>query len=282
MRIAAIVIAATAACSSTPPSLEPVTIDDPRAHWALGGFVEMVPEIRLPTSRDGMDTITVWLRVPEDRRIDVRALADGRVVPVYPAGTIADRVELVEPADGAGEHLWRVSDVRGTELDGDGEVFHCLRPDGDRLAGFAWRRGDARAEQLGADRLFAGAPRLRQLARCESCHDHDRREHLALAEPGPRRATDDAGFYGVLSVLADTAPLEDHRPRDLEAGDPYVAITRSPSTIGIAHADVARAVAADRPHEQAVCRSRRYLYEHMTEAAREAFAKQFADCAIHE
>lgn len=258
-----------------------MTIDDPRAHWPGAGFVEMVPEIRLPTSRDGLDRITIWLRVPADRRIDVRRLADGRVVPSYPVGTVADRVELVEPADDRDDHLWQVSDVRGTTLDDDGEEFHCLRPEGDRLTGYTWRRGDARAEQLAADRLFAAAPRLKRLAHCEGCHDHDRREHTALVDAGPRRATDDAGFYGVLSVLSDTAPLEDHRPRDLEGDDRFVAITRTPSTIPIAHADVARAVASDRPHERAVCRSRRYLYEHMTEAAREAFATEFADCAIH-
>lgn len=286
---------AIAGCSRPSP-LESVAIADPAAHWPGGGFAEMVPAILPPTSLAGDDRITTWLRIPDGAAIGARRLDDGRAVVRYPPGTIADRVELREPvAAPDDDHAWRVIDVRGTRLDGDGrEQFHCLQPTGrgDALAGFAWPRGDATAERAAADGLVElargrldGAPgplaRLRRLTHCEPCHDHDRRERTRIADGGPRRATDDAGFYAVLGVLADAAPLEDHRPRDRNADDPFVAIAR-PGDGGVPRAtlDLPRALAAGAPHAAAVCRSRRYLFDHMDSDARAAFAAAFAECGI--
>jgi hypothetical protein len=85
----------------------------------------------------------------------------------------------------------------------------------------------------------------------------------------------------MLDVLSDAAPLEDHRPRDLNAGDPLVTITRATSdAVPRARVDVPRALVSGRPHELAVCRSRRYLFNHMDDGARRAFAAAFADCSI--
>ena len=108
-----------------------------------------------------------------------------------------------------------------------------------------------------------------------------RRGAHRIADGGPRRATDDAGFYGVLGVLADAAPLEDHRPRDRNADDPFVAIAR-PGDGGVPRAalDLPRALAAGAPHAAAVCRSRRYLFDHMDPDARAAFAPAFSECGI--
>lgn len=280
-------------------SLHPIEIADPKAHWAGGGFAEMVPAIRLPTSRDGSDRITNWLRVPDGTRIGVRRLDDGRAVPSYPRGTIADRVELVEsalaPED---QHAWSVIDVRGTRIDDDGvEQFHCLQPTGGgALAGFEWARDDEAAERAATDGLVdiiararlddddapaPGLARFRRFAHCQTCHDHDRRERTQVSERGPRRATDDAGFYSMLSVLADAGPLEDHRPRDLNADDPFMTLSRpADGTAPRARLDFARALASGRPHEAAVCRSRRYLFDHMDDEARRGFADAFTECGI--
>lgn len=280
--------------------LDSIEIDDPKAHWAGGGFAEMVPPIRRPTSADKTDLITVWLRVPAGGRIGVRSIGDGRPTLVYPPGTESDRVELHEPVD-ATEHAWEVMDVRGTRLEAAGrERFHCLQPTGrdKALAGFEWRRDDDSAERAAADGLAKIAAvgslaelepedrlpllaRLRRLNHCQPCHEHDRPECRHVGAPGPRRATDGAGFYSTLAVLSDSAPIERHRPHDLNAEDPFVSIERAGDDAApVARLDFARALASGRPHEQAVCRSRKYLFDHMDDAARQAFAKAFAECGI--
>lgn len=297
--------ACTAPGCGRPSPLQRIEIADPRAYWVDGGFAEMVPALRPPTSLDGRDRITTWLRVPDGEAIGVRRLDDGRAVVRYPRGTIADRVELREsvlsPDD---QHAWDVLDVRGTRLDGDGaEQFHCLQPAGrgGELAGFAWPRNDADAERAAADGLVALArrrladaddpapqpaqtlrlARLRQLTRCEPCHDHGRRERTRIADGGPRRATDDAGFYSILGVLSDSGPLENHRPRELNTDDPFVSVSRpGGGAVPRAELDLPRALASGRSHERAVCRSRRYLFDHMDGEARRAFAQAFAECGI--
>lgn len=291
-------LAVLAACSRS-PAIERIAIDDPAAHWIDGGFAEMVPAIRLPTTLDGKARITSWLRVPEGGRLGVRRRRDGRTVLTYPDGTVADRVELRESATAPdGDHAWNVIDVRGTRLDGDAEQFHCLQPTDDgSLAGFAWARGDGAAERTAADRLVdlvaarppgretdaraARLERLRRLTHCEPCHIHGRRERTQISEGGPHRATDGAGFYSMFAVLGDEAPLEDHRPRDLNADDPFMTLTRADrGAVPRARLDFARALASGRDHERAVCRSRRYLFDHMDDDAREAFAHAFSECGI--
>jgi hypothetical protein len=343
--IAACTIAACVWACARSPAIERIEIDDPVAHWIDGGFAEMVPAIRLPTTPSGNDRITNWLRIPDGERIGVRKLNDGRIVPTYPAGTLADRIELREPVTSPEAiHAWNVIDVRGTQIDGDAERFHCLQPVGDgTLAGFAWPRGDADAERAAADQLVdlvasaqpmhnaagklhskrnshvehaadrmvdsqpgnaangntdrtldrqpsgnadartARLERLRRLTHCEPCHVHGRRERTQISEGGPHRATDGAGFYSILAVLTDEGPLEDHRPRDLNAGDPFIAMARpSRGAVPRARLDLPRALATNRDHERAVCRSRQYLFDHMNDDARRAFAEAFAACGIPE
>jgi len=45
-------LAVVAACGPS-PAIERIEIDDPAAHWIDGGFAEMLPAIRLPTTLDG-------------------------------------------------------------------------------------------------------------------------------------------------------------------------------------------------------------------------------------
>src|SRR5215831_12694584 len=75
-----------------------IRIDDPEQHWRADGFVEMVTPLEPPTTSDGRDRITVWLKLSEGE-----AIASGPSLR-YAVGTVADRVEY-----SGGE----VVDVRG-------------------------------------------------------------------------------------------------------------------------------------------------------------------------
>src|SRR5262249_16671586 len=158
-----------------------IRIDDPGQHWRVDGFVEMVTPLEPPTTSDGRDRITVWLKLPEGE-----AIASGPSLR-YPAETVADRVEY-----SAGE----VVDVRGTRfVAGGGELFHVLRREGRALSGFEWRRGDAvrehRAAELVAARVAPPArERFLRFNDCASCHQHDRPQAVRGDTAGPRRATD--------------------------------------------------------------------------------------------
>lgn len=88
-------VAATVALLS---GVREMRIPDPTRFWLEGEFHELVPSIRLPTTHDGRDVIRVWMRFPEDGRIDVLPGADP--VPVYPAGTRLDRTEYLRIEEG--------------------------------------------------------------------------------------------------------------------------------------------------------------------------------------
>src|SRR5262249_47634760 len=87
--------------------------------WIDRGYAEMVAPLRLPSRLDDSSAIEIWLKLPDQGKITVKHLPDQkRDTLVYPPGTIADRLELLE----AGK---RVADVRGTELfEGGREAFH--------------------------------------------------------------------------------------------------------------------------------------------------------------
>src|SRR5215470_10477039 len=166
-----------------------IRIADGDQHWRANGFVEMVTPLAPPTSGDGGDRITVWLKLP-----DGEAIARGPSLR-YAPGTVADRVEYLAGA---------IADVRGTRFVADGgELFHVLRRDGDALAGWEWRRGDAELEQRATERVAAlvsppARDRVRRFNECASCHQHDRPPAERADAPGPRRATDSSGLYQML------------------------------------------------------------------------------------
>lgn len=296
--------------------------------WAKQGFVEMTPPVRLPSDGAGRDKIEVWLRVPEGGRITARKLADGRATIAFPPGTIADRVESWGYAraegDGGG---WKysVTDVRGTRLDVNGaEMFHVFVPvgpePGARLVGWEWARSDRLQQRAATQFLISHLERMRTLQDrgrpqsaeerreliedyrrnndCAKCHAHDKPVQTSRVR-GIHRATDSNGFYVPLSVLMDTVPLERHRPRDMNVGDPFLTITCPTQgdhpvlAQGAAGAreyrclqggspsgtlDVKKALAANDARTIALCKSRAYLRAHMDDHARTLFATQFADC----
>lgn len=230
------------------------------------------------------------------------------MVCAFPPGTTADRVEEVRGPDG-----WRVADVRGETLTADGGRFHLLRPEGAALTGYAWSRdepahdrwvhetlaeaivmGDMASDGMASDTREGVASGLRARGDCARCHGANR-----PADLGPRalvhRETDPQGWYVPASVLADGAPLERYRPDDPNEG-PFVIVRcqsgeaervsirggrrwRCPAgDIPWARFDVAAALAAGDPHAEAVCASRRWLAEHMSERARLHFAAAWAAC----
>jgi hypothetical protein len=282
------------ACSR--PRREPtaIQIEDPNQHWQEGGFVEMVTPLEPPTSADGRDRITVWLKIPDGGRIGLaRSLR-------YPPGTIADRVEYL------GDEIVDVRGTRFVEAGADGaELFHVLRRRGPALAGYEWRRGDAdlarRATELALPLVDESEREtFRRNNDCESCHQPDLPPATRGRAARPRRATDSNGLYQMLAVLSDSAPLDQHRAHEVNVERPFVRVEcplgASPwlkdggggrrhyvcagGGVPIGHVDVERARLDGDARALAVCRSRRYLMEHMDAAARAAFEPVFRACGV--
>lgn len=297
-----------------------VAIVDPASHWSSGGFVEMVPPIRLP-SRDGRERIEVWLRIPDGGVIRVLRTAEGRPTLSYPPGTIADRLDLSDARDRGS-----VQDVRGTRFAIGGERFHVLRRlEAQGLQGLEWPRdGDdagrvateTMVKRLGAASAGAGDPArdatLSLFAAqndCAFCHEHGKKERQGMRAadgddgPPPNRGTDASGLYTVASVLADDAPIETHRARDMNEGDPYVSATCADGESAVfrvdrrgarrrfacddgslprARVDLPRALSDGDAHARGVCDSRAYLWRHMEADGRQAFAAAFEECGLGE
>lgn len=296
--------------------------------WAKQGFVKLQPPVRLPTDGAERDIIEVWLRVPQGAAITARTLADGRRTIRFPPGTVADRVErwgYAKDANGA----WRtsVTDVRGTRLDQKtgAEMFHVFAPTGPQpgapLIGWEWQRGNELEQNAATSLLVKHLEKLdtiqdagrtpspverrrfvnsfRRNNACAKCHAHNKPTQIESAR-GIHRATDDNGFYVPLSVLMSTVPLERHRARDMNAGDPFLTFT-CPNGEGAVLAergggardfrclqggapvgtlDVKRALAANDPRTLALCESRKYLRDRMDAAARALFQDAFAECGL--
>ena len=317
-------VLAVMACSTGEPSrgVVSVAIDDPAQYWEAGGFAAMTPPVRLP-SRDGRERIAVWLRIPDGENLRVERGPAGGVELAYPEGTVADRADMSDGADARS-----VGDVRGTRFVGEGrELFHVLRrlDDGSpRLSGVEWARDDAPAAREATDQMAtrvaqmeglspdeaARDPELRlfrQQNDCASCHQHEKPERAVRDARGtaggalPNRATDGAGLYVIATVLADGAPLETHRAREMNVEDPFVSVTcgadGSPprlvrraggarrydcddGRVPYARYDLPAALASGDDHARAVCRSRAYLFEHMDVGGRAAYAGAFSACGL--
>ncbi len=270
------------------------------SQWSEEGFVELVPPIRPPTSSDGSDRITVWIRLPAGAQIRTENTS-GEPRLRMPIGAELDRVEVTQHGDCASAV---VEDVRGTRFQADGEVFHVFRRREGLLWGLEWARGDAVA-QLEADQLLAARlpqgvrDRLVQLNQCAGCHVSDKPPSSRAGEDElPHRKTDASGLYQPQSVLERESPVEFSRPHDPNLADPFVRTrcatgeltmrevrgSKSPrctdGSVPLARLDVQSALAAGDEHARAVCASRSFLWKHLDEAGRAAFAEAFLDCGI--
>jgi hypothetical protein len=218
----------------------------------------MVPALRLPSTHDATDIIRVYLRVPPGRSISARYIeAQGRNTLLFP------------PRDAGGPgRAPALSSRVGTPID---------KPP---LSGDALRT-------------------LGRLNDCGHCHIPNHRREISIdAAPFPRRETDASGFYVPLAVLRSEVALAATRPLDPNAGDPYVDVKCGKELahlvqegdwiwyrcadggVPVGCRDVRGALAAGDRYTAAFCASRRYLYDHMDEAARRAFAVSFRECGI--
>jgi len=196
--------------------------------------------------------------------------------------------------------------------------FHTLRPVSGKpfapLLGWSWPANDMAARREATDRLVALAARvgtpldapplsgdqlraLQHLNDCAKCHLANHRRAVSIDDaPLPRRETDAAGFYVPLTALHSEVAVAATRPRDLNAADPFVEIRcgeqparlvqdgdwiwyRCPDgDVPVGRRNIRAALAARDDYTAAVCRSRRYLHDHMDAAARAAFAAAFEEC----
>jgi hypothetical protein len=305
-RLPLALIAVSAACQ---PAHSPETLrfDDLAVRFAGPEWALMTSPIQPPMSRHERQRITVWLHVPRGQTLRTQwSERQGRYVLGYPAGTVADRVEMRVSDDRA----WAL-DVRGTEfLPDGGERFHVLRrdPRGDGMIGREWVRGDDRAEQRASAELVAVAAEggedaafFRQNMRCERCHVHDEPTPRQVPRDAPPMATDAGGLFRVTTVLEDRAPLVESRARDVNLDSPFVTVScasgppavvrtaagtaraRCPrDDVPMASFDLRAALAAADPHARAVCASRAFLYEHLGEAGRAPFRDAFAECGLSQ
>jgi hypothetical protein len=283
------------ACKKGDP-LVAVDIGDPEAYFTRD-YLELTPPVRLPTDGTGRDLIRVYVKLPKRGQIDIDG--DGRLR--LPDGAVAERVESL---DGS------IVDVRGTRFDDGKEWFHVYRRSGARLVGFEWPRGDRATDQRARERLDdlvrgtepAGPQRDAFIARyhalndCASCHVAGRAEQTRVSAL-PNRATDASGLFVPQTIVSDRAPIERHRPRDLNIDDRFMRMTCVTSSFMIeadreggrlprcldasvvtAQLDLPAALAAGDAHAKAVCESRRRLAERLSARARSRYAAVIAEC----
>ncbi|HEY4223006.1 MAG TPA: hypothetical protein VGO62_16730 [Myxococcota bacterium] len=291
-----------------------LSIDDGIEHWRTRGFIELTPPVHLPTDPVESDRIAVWLNVPAEQKITVRTV-NGHPQLHFPPGTTADRVETYVTDKGV-----VVGDVRGSTLSESGELFHVYVPAGadvtSPLLGWQWHRNDERAERAATNLLVDHLSNTRTIhdARmpkqaivddyqknnaCAKCHQKDKPENLADMR-AIHRGTDDTGWYVPESVLQSTVPLEIHRARDMNVDDKFLSLEcpsgRTPTLdendegsrkyvctdgrVPVGTLDVAAGMKAHDAHVRGVCASRKYLQDHMDDAARAAFAEAFTACGL--
>lgn len=298
------------------PEPSRIDIGDPRAYWRDQGFVELTPAIRVSVAPGARTAIL--LKIPEGARIATRLLpAQNRATFLLPPGSASDRVSLAAGADGEWT-VDDVRGTRWG-VDGR-EYFHVYRPAGPDLhaplVGYEWPRDDPNLAIAATTLLTAlvrdtPAPftallpswgevaRFRQLNRCDTCHVADKPMAETDRAVLPSWATDASGLYVPLAVLADRAPLSTSRMfHDPNSGEAFVTATcagqparehlgrRSrwfscpDDAVPIGTLDVPAGLAAGDPHVLRVCASRRYLFDRLDPAGREAFAAAFAACGI--
>jgi len=305
-------IIASVACARASSTPQEVQIPNDLHYWENAAFAEMVPPVRLPSDKDHLESIRVWLRIPENQKISVSWIeSQSRYSLVYPPGTVADRVDSSRDQVGTPEG---VDDVRGARIDERGDtIFHDFQQvpgeSRDLLMGYEWKRDGDQADKQAADALVklffppgnnwdpSVIRHFRQLNKCSACHEPDAPSPTTTAPPF-RFESDSRGFFQPMTVLQNSMTVRDHRDWDLNADDPFVtvwcgdqqtsAVTEGDSrkyecpggVAPVGKLDITSALKEHDPHAQQVCSSRAYLYQHMDGKAQDAFESAFADCEI--
>jgi hypothetical protein len=226
---------------------------------------------------------------------------------VFPAGTVADRIEYT----GEGDER-RIVDVRGATIDAEnGCRWHTLRPVdaavGSPLSGVQWPCDDAEAQRLATaamldelrvQLLAAQVPRSRvdrQLTAfaakndCGGCHVRSRRDATRVGELGiVHRGTDGSGFFVPQTVLAEAIPLESYGAFDPNVDDPAITVECAVDTTGrarciddrvpIARLDWHRAAENDPARVDRICSAREALIDRLDVASRASFAAALRPC----
>ena len=238
----------------------------------------------------------------------------------FPPGTRSDRIEYFRVPDADGTKAWTAVDVRGTTIEADGsQRFHVLRPLDDSvgatLVGWSWPRDDRAAQQTVDRELKQLVQRVRrppnkppmdeaearsmvEFNQCAECHQPNLQRARFASQRSLERATDAMGFFVPHAVVQDRCVVANHRPRDLNSEDPFVSVTCDDGparlqnddgheyyvcpddSVPMGARDVEAALRAGQDYTQRACASRRYLYQHMTAQARQAFAPAFRACGI--
>lgn len=308
---------ATRTSATSTGAVTRLNMTEPFDYWEREGFVLMVPSVRMSIPPGGRAGTVVYFKVPGDEPISL-ARHPSPEIPAsfeFPPGTEAHRVAFLIGSDSLGDPTLEIMDVRGTRIGEDGEqYYHVMRPSsmhGGSLAGYEWRRGDDEGRALATRLLLedlskepdppsSGAmARIAVLNHCEFCHVEDKGPSPPSSELPPW-PTDGSGFYIPLGVVFDHAPLstvpELHDPN---ADDPYVETScrdAVPPTVGggphnrfftceeedtspVGRRDIRRGLVDEDTYTSAVCGSRHFLSERMSEHARTAFAPLLQECA---
>jgi len=296
-----------------------VTIEDPDTHWAHAGFVAMTPPVRLPSTSTERDDVVVWLKIPDGGVIETRAEAGRPPHLLFPPGTISDRVEQRGKPGSRSVIDVRGTEILEHGAQRMHTLRRRGRGDDRVLFGYEWPRAQPEAHAEATRRLLselAQRPpglnmsedrRDRYLASierknaCTKCHGYDRLDNASEGEFGiVDRGTDSSGFFTPQTVLFDTLPLERYGDVDPNLDDPLIEIScpdgapvelvdgtkggRARATCSkgaVPHATLALAEALSQgdPRALSMCRARLYLYSHLDEAGRTAFAEAVKDCS---
>ena len=189
--------------ASSTPEPQKVQIPNDLHYWEKSGFVDMVGPLQLPSDKDHLESIRVWVKVPDDRKISVSWVpSQSRYSLIYPAGTVADRVDSSKNDPNSAEG---VDDVRGARIDEQSNtIFHdyeTVPGESDEwLKGYEWKRDGDQADKQAADALVAlffpagtnwdpgVIQHFRQLNRCAACHQPDAPSPATTCRARPRLA----------------------------------------------------------------------------------------------
>jgi hypothetical protein len=285
--------------------------------WQRNGFSDIEGLLELPTNSAKNDHIHVWLKIPESQKLSVITLPSGRFSLVYPPGSQADRVEstddFIDDVRGA-----RV-DENGNTLFHDYQPLDSrdktptpkgALPTDTLLYGYEWKRTDDNLDKLAGAQLsklyfFPGvswSPEVelafQKLNHCGGCHTPNI-EPNPSANPRDDYESDSRGFFQIMTALEDRIIVRDHRGWDLNADNPNVTVRCGDKVVrattrenfrgyecnkgvsAVGELDIKKGLAAHDRHTLKLCQSRKYLFDHMDDLARNAFTKQFEDCDIH-
>jgi hypothetical protein len=151
----------------------------------------------------------------------------------------------------------------------------------------------------GARRADGAAALVQAQNACPQCHVFARADASYEGEFGSvARGTDGAGLFQIQTVLTDHAPVESYAPREQNSADPNVEVRcgsapaslektkfgsafRCPTRrVPMGYLNVSRGVQMGDARVLALCRARRYLFEHLDQPGRDAFADAFRVCGI--